>query len=281
MRQGTLYLRCRDHCRHQRWATRGQRFMNSRWIAVAAVVLAGCSKGPTTATTTTTTTTTSTIKLNPCSVSGTLTLASAQAMRVDCSNGGTTLTLAGSGASYLVVPQFPTDQAADEFVDYQMFTGSVAAASVSASRVNAARRLSAPSNAALAASARQARARKPKLAQLAADRALRARARKRLQSATLRASVHRAVGTVRAAVQPPPAVGSVRSFHVANSFTVNTWATVGAKLAFVGANLLLYVDTLAPANGFTPTQLTNFGHLFDQTMYPIDTTAFGPPRSEE
>src|SRR5882672_318036 len=51
---------------------------------------------------------------NPCSVTGTLTLAEAQAMRVDCGNGGTTLTLAGGGASYLVVPQFATDQVANQ-----------------------------------------------------------------------------------------------------------------------------------------------------------------------
>src|ERR1035437_371202 len=77
--------------------------------------------------------------LNPCSTSGTLTLAPATAARIDCSAGGTTLTLAGNGASYLIVPQFPTDQAANQFVDYQLFTGNVAAASASMSRLASAR----------------------------------------------------------------------------------------------------------------------------------------------
>ena len=74
-----------------------------------------------------------------------------------------------------------------------------------------------------------------------------------------------------------PSLGSVRSFHVASSFTVNTWKTVGAKLSYAGNNVLLYVDTLAPANGFTAQQLNDFGTLFDATLYPIDTIAFGPP----
>ena len=52
---------------------------------------------------------------------------------------------------------------------------------------------------------------------------------------------------------PPPPVGSVSSFHVRSSFSTATWATVGARLMYSGANVLLYIDTLAPANGFTPS----------------------------
>ncbi len=65
-----------------------------------------------------------------------------------------------------------------------------------------------------------------------------------------------------------------------SSFDASGLATnvsVGATLAYVGTNVLLYIDTLAPANGFTPAQLTAFGITFDQTLYPIDTTAFGSP----
>src|SRR5262245_30106565 len=41
-----------------------------------------------------------------CSASGTVQLAVNQAARIDCSGGGTSVTLAGGGASYLIVPQF-------------------------------------------------------------------------------------------------------------------------------------------------------------------------------
>ena len=74
-----------------------------------------------------------------------------------------------------------------------------------------------------------------------------------------------------------PAVGSVRAFHVLANASGTASATVNARLVYAGSAVLIYVDTLAPANGFTTTQLQAFGQLFDQTLYPIDTTAFGPP----
>src|SRR5437763_1605048 len=61
-----------------------------------------------------------TFTLNPCSESGTLTLPVAQTTRVDCSNGGTTVTLAGNGASYLVVAQFPVDLLPNTLVQYHL-----------------------------------------------------------------------------------------------------------------------------------------------------------------
>ena len=207
------------------------------------------------------------ITLNPCTPAGTLTLAVATTARIDCSAGGTTLTLAGNGASYMIVPQFPTDQAPNQFVDYQLFTGQVVGASASVTKYRTSRSaiMSAATAAKLVPPGRNM------LAQRAAERALRARAA-RSPRPGISASVRRQLSA--AAV---PALGSVQTFHVASSFTVSTWATVGAKLAYAGANVLIYIDTLAPANGFTPAQLSNFGQLFDQTLYPIDTTAFGGP----
>jgi hypothetical protein len=212
------------------------------------------------------------IKINPCGITGTLTLAVATAARADCSAGGTTLTLAGNGASYYIVPQFPTDQVPVAYVDYQMFTGSVAAAAVSANRLSAQRM----AYAATAGTTSGLPNGRKLFAQRAAEKALFARAAHRPRGSTLQASLQRPVSAAisRATV---PALGTIRSFHVASSFTVNTWTTVAAKLVYSGANVLIYIDTLAPANGFTPTQLTNFGVLFDQTLYPIDTTAFGGP----
>ncbi len=75
-----------------------------------------------------------------------------------------------------------------------------------------------------------------------------------------------------------PDSGSVRSFSVINNINA-TFATgvATARLQFVGQNVLLYVDTLAPPNGFTPAQLQAFGQYFDQTLYGIDLAAFGQP----
>lgn len=50
------------------------------------------------------------------------------------------------------------------------------------------------------------------------------------------------------------------------------------RLGYAGQNILIYIDTLAPPDGFTSDQLTAFGQLFDQTLYPIDLDAFGAPR---
>src|SRR5207248_2188487 len=67
--------------------------------------------------------------INPCSVSGTLQLNVAQTARVDCSNGGTTVTLAGNGASYLVVAQFAVDLVPNALVPYHVSTGTAITAS--------------------------------------------------------------------------------------------------------------------------------------------------------
>jgi hypothetical protein len=218
-------------------------------------------------------------KLNPCGSGGTVQLNVAQSVRVDCGAGGTTVTLAGNGASYMIVPQFATDAAPNTWVSYTLSTGTVASASVSpsASRASFARASSSASLHGLAAGTLPAM--RPMRAQLAAERVLRGRAKQRAASSTFRASLLRqSLSPSRAALATVvPAVGSVRSFHVASSFTTNSWKVVGAKLAFVGDNVLLYVDTLAPANGFTSTQLSSFGTLFDRTLYPIDTAAFGQP----
>ena len=56
---------------------------------------------------------------------------------MDCSNGGTTVTLAGAGASYLVVPEFATDQAPFQLVSYSLATGALSPAAASGSRVRA------------------------------------------------------------------------------------------------------------------------------------------------
>jgi hypothetical protein len=215
-------------------------------------------------------------KNSPCLLSGTVQLSVADTVRIDCSNGGTTVTFAGAGASYLIVPEFATDQAPFQFINYTVASGTLSPAAASASRVRA--RVQGPSAAGSAASG-WLPPRRPQAAQFAADRLLRARARRQAMSGAFRAYASRAPRALQGAVpRVPPSPGSIRSFHVLSSLAATpAFATVGAQLAYVGSNVLLYVDTLAPTGGFTPSQLQGFGQSFDQVLYPIDTTAFGVP----
>lgn len=220
-------------------------------------------------------------KSAPCSVTGTLQLAVAQTTRVDCSNGGTTLTLAGGGASYLVVAQFAAYGITDALVPYRMDSGATIAASRSP--------LLGP-GASLSLSPRpraSARAVIPlgensRASQVSFTGALRKRARANLLSGRWSRGMPRLSSTLLSgALAPsrsvlPPSPGSVRQFQVLSDSTATKYATVSAALAYAGNNVLVYIDTLAPANGFSSDQLQAFGTLFDQTLYGIDTTAFGP-----
>jgi hypothetical protein len=217
---------------------------------------------------------------NPCSVSGTLQLAAAQTARVDCGNGGSTVALAGNGASYLVVAQFAASQVPNTYVPYRLISGSTLSASLSGATIAGLSRAANP----FGARAAVANASLPtrRTSQLAFDRTLRARARQLVGSGAWRPTLQRtrlSAETVSSSVSAAvvPAVGSVRSFRVLADPFGTSFASVGARLQYAGSDVLIYVDTLTPANGFTSSQLTAFGQLFDQTLYPIDTTAFGPP----
>jgi hypothetical protein len=73
----------------------------------------------------------------------------------------------------------------------------------------------------------------------------------------------------------PPAVGDQRSFSVCSTDQCTGFVTVGAVARYVGSKGAIYVDTLAPAGGYTQADIDSVGQLFDQYLYPIDTTAFG------
>ena len=233
-------------------ASAGPRSRSGFTIAVVAV--AACSSNATTAPPPP-----PTFTRNPCLPTDTVQLAVATTVRLDCSNGGTTVTFAGGGASYLIVPEFATDQAPFTLVDYSVASGPLSAAPT-ASRVRASMQVPAGLP-----------PRRLTAAQQSADRYLRKRGRELALSGALRGALLRAPSVVSGAAD------SIRSFQVASSFTAATWATVTARLAYNGANVLLYVDTLAPAGGFTPQQLQTFGQYVDLTLFPIDTTAFGAP----
>ncbi|HVO34647.1 MAG TPA: hypothetical protein VMT21_03710, partial [Gemmatimonadales bacterium] len=211
-------------------------------------------------------------KSNPCRSPDTVQLSVAQTQRIDCSNGGTTVTFAAAGASYLIVPEFATDQAPFQFIEYAVDSGTATPATAFSTAAAHAHRLAAAAAAGLLPAVQHT------AAQRLADARLRQRGRA-LAPAIRAARARSAPAAVRAVRAAVPAQGSVRAFQVFSNFfgTTDTWATVNASLQYAGNNILLYVDTLAPAGGFTPAQLQTYGQYFDQTLFPIDTTAFGAP----
>jgi hypothetical protein len=74
---------------------------------------------------------------------------------------------------------------------------------------------------------------------------------------------------------PPPVVGDSRDFQVCGSVACTGYVTVRATARYVGANSAVFVDDTVPSGGFTSQDITTIGELFDQQLYPIDTTAFG------
>lgn len=250
-------------------------------LAVSSMFAACGSSGDASTAPATPTSSGLTFKSAPCSVTGTLQLAVAQTARVDCSNGGSTVTLAGGGASYLIVTELAAHDIADELVPYRMDSGATIAAlrtplagpgsSLSLSPMLRGRTLARQ----VAPLGRNSHAR-----QLAFSGALRKRALENLESGRwsrgLVARTGAGTSAARSRSVVPPALGSVRQFRVFSDTARSGALTVTASLSYVGTNVLLYIDTLAAANGFTSAQLQAFGTLFDQTLYPIDTTAFGP-----
>jgi hypothetical protein len=73
------------------------------------------------------------------------------------------------------------------------------------------------------------------------------------------------------------ALASTRAFQVLGDLSGKTFKTANADLKYTGTNIAIYVDKLAPANGFTDQTLQDLGKLFDQTLFPIDVNAFGAP----
>ena len=258
----------------------------------SVLVLAACSSGRDAPTAPPVTSVTGT----PCGTGGTIQLGVAQAARVDCSNGGTTVTLAADGASYVIVAQFATDQAPNVLVPFTMSSSNATLAATSASASWAAGAFlgatspsaSLGSGGTLVAPAPGSGrgvipAFAPNRRQQEFDLALLARSQRMAMSRSRGAfpSMSRSAAAANAgsALVATPAQGSIRSFHVLSSFAAgqSQFKTIRAQLAYVGNNILLYIDSLAPSNGFTPDELTNFGGYVDQALYPIDTATFGPP----
>ena len=73
----------------------------------------------------------------------------------------------------------------------------------------------------------------------------------------------------------PPVAGSLRTFSVCANLTCSGYKPVTARALRVGQHVALYVDTLAPANGFSTADLDSLMTIFDSRVYPLDTAAFG------
>src|SRR5690349_5028951 len=255
--------------------------MSRCWSSLSAVILAtalGCSHD---ASSSTGTKPVRGVACQPASGSGPVTLGTLTGTTVNCSQGGTLIELAGGGASYLLVPEFATGNVAITTTQFTLGTpnasravaaappAALGALGLGASALGAGA-LAAPAPGGVHSPSRQrwfdARLR-------AADRAiLRSR-----PPAAARLAAGRGVASARVAA---PDVGSFRAFRViasADNSTTTTFKTVNARLAYVGANILLYVDTLTSASGFANGDLSGIGTLFDQTLFPIDINAFGQP----
>jgi hypothetical protein len=106
--------------------------------------------------------------------------------------------------------------------------------------------------------------------QAAWDRKIRAREGAAIRARGVQATAPSAASRAPAAV---PAVGEVRSFHVLNP--EGEFDRVGAVARAVGSRGAIFVDTLAPAGGFTNADLDSLVMRFDQVIHPRVTATFG------
>lgn len=151
-----------------------------------------------------------------------------------------------TAARYLVVPQYPVQGTAPDSTAFRLTAGSggiVATAPFSTYEGG----------------------------QITAQGALDVRLRR--IEAGLPAETRLMPGPQRAAGATPD---SVRSFYVLGNLTSNCFVQTQARLKYTGARVYVYEDTGVPS-GFSPSEYAKFGTLFDDVLYPIDTTAFGFP----
>jgi hypothetical protein len=79
----------------------------------------------------------------------------------------------------------------------------------------------------------------------------------------------------------PPAPGSKRTFTVLKSAdapgtSADDYVDVTATVKLVGHKVVIYLDDASPTSGgYTDADIQQIGGLFDDELYPIDTTAFG------
>ena len=72
----------------------------------------------------------------------------------------------------------------------------------------------------------------------------------------------------------PPNVGDQRTFEVCKTVDCDEFVPSTATAKLVGDRVAIFVDDDTPA-AYSETDLASVGQLFDDFLYPIDTTAFG------
>lgn len=74
-----------------------------------------------------------------------------------------------------------------------------------------------------------------------------------------------------------PVFGDRDSFSVCKAIACNTFARVGATVRYVGRAGVIYLDDQLPvgAEALTQADFDQLGTVFDDYLYPADTTAFG------
>jgi hypothetical protein len=88
-----------------------------------------------------------------------------------------------------------------------------------------------------------------------------------------------ALSAARATVAPP-VLGDKRTFNVladgnATGTKPSDYVQVTGTVGYVGTHTAIYLDDAAPAPTYSSGDLQAIGSMFDEHLYPIDTTAFG------
>ncbi len=80
------------------------------------------------------------------------------------------------------------------------------------------------------------------------------------------------------AVAAATKVGDRRNFRVCNVVTcskLEDFTSITAEAKYVGRHAVIYQDLTAPTGGFTQTDFTDLGKLFDEELYEVNARAFG------
>jgi hypothetical protein len=212
----------------------------------------------------------------PCSPSGTVSLSVNEGTTIDCTN-GSQVTVAGSGAVYLVVPQFAAGDVSYLFQDYTLNLAgpgspggaarlrAVSPPSVSAARMQGGSPLGLSSHAFQTVNRRQTQF----------DLKMLAAGRKRALSGQM--SAPRGGVKFNPLINCTIAIGQTCQFYVISDDAGTTYTTVTATLKYIGSNVYVYIDNNAPVPGFSGASLTSFSQYADQFLYPLDVNTFGAP----
>jgi hypothetical protein len=102
------------------------------------------------------------------------------------------------------------------------------------------------------------------------------RLREQAEAASPAARFSAAIARGPAFAVAAPAVGSKKSFNVCTDTKCDAFTVVPATAMNVGAKVAIYQEDNLPSGvGFSQTDIDNVATLFDNYLYPIDTTNFG------